>query len=157
MEKIEESTLIANFETGDRANVSGTGRHFYDGELPHVATLKESFRGPREEMGTRCLGHSRAQFQFRLGLLRQPRINLLANSPFGRHSPRYHLSESPSWYGELLTPPNPLSVLSPNNGTIHAGSTPQSSKDDTSMPRDHLTDEQNLNAQSVIGVTTCGG
>ena len=89
--------------------------------------------------------------------LRQPRINLLANAPFERHSPRYHLSESPSWYGELLTPPNPLSVLSPNNGTIHAGSTPQSSKDDTSMPRDHLTDEQNLNAQSVIGVTTCGG
>lgn len=37
----------------------------------------------------------------------------VASSPFERWSPRYHLSSTPSWYYNMLTPGNPLSLLTP--------------------------------------------
>jgi len=43
-------------------------------------------------------------------------IDLIADSPFERYSPRYHISSSPGWYRSAITPSNPLSLLSPFPG-----------------------------------------
>ena len=51
-------------------------------------------------------------------------MNDTTNSPFERCSPRYHLSQSPSWYRGFISQSNPLHYLTPL--PIQSSSAPQS-------------------------------